>query len=518
MRYNILIILILCLMRVGFTQQILVDKSYHFSFLLPPEWSCQPSDSVQSFIRFKCFNLDSSAMVALYAIKAENSINLSKFSSFVTSEEILGKSLGQFQDSTKISINKVDGIQKNYRIKMRRGAQIDVQAVMLIKENYGYIIITRCFNNVKHPEALKQIMESFNVKFPRSTLSWMLLLGFIGVCLYGLGLGTIRIFKWFEPLNWRAIVHCAGITLLCLVSLSLIYLFFQKINILISLTAGGLLLWVITKLPDASPVIAEYNKVKMKNTAGAYRAFCQQYQSSIRYYQDARQKMNAMMDEVVRKYKNLVAKLDTPIVQAALTMFEYIKKTDNFEVAVKYHAQNQIHDFTEQAKRERNWTVLPASPAFTTDKNREREESITALINYAFRQIMPEDILSFSTVSKLVPEQINFQITYVISTSGTLYCYTKENDLPDDKKNWFTGVEFKWLLEIRIPGQKEIYQITLESTPAQHFSTKGEGTEKVYDAMADSAFHDFSRVFIEQSGLMSAVKADIERREKAAVV
>jgi hypothetical protein len=227
--------------------------------------------------------------------------------------------------------------------------------------------------------------------------------------------------------------------------------------------------------------------------------------------------MNALMDGVIRKYKNLISQLDTPIVRAALAMFEFIKQTDNFQVGVQYNVQNQIEDFAELVKQQRNWTVLPANPAFTESKNRNREESITKLINYAFSQITPEDILSFSTVKESKSNQIHFNITYTINVSGKLYYHTSEENLPDDKKKYYTGVEFKWLLEIKIPWQREIYQLTLESKPAQQFSTQGNTSDSVYDAMADSAFHDFSRVFIEQSGLMPAVKEDIERREKASV-
>lgn len=516
MRYKILIILILCLLRIAFPQQFLTDKSYHFSFILPPEWSYQHYDSAHSFIRFECFNRDSSAMVQLYAIKAKSEIDLRRFSSIATSEEFLGKNLGQFQDSAQISINKIDGIKKNYQIKTRRGVQINVQALMLAKENYGYILLTRCFKNTPKPTDLENIKESFTVKFPRSTLSWLLVIVFIGVCLCGFGLGLFRTYKWFEPLNWRAIAFCVSFIVICLVCLTMTFFLFSKINAWISLIASGLLIWGITELPDAKPVIEAYQTVKLKNTASAYRSFCQQYESSTRYYNDARRRMNVLMDDVIQKYKNLVAQLDTPIVQAALAMFEFIKRTDNFQVGVLYHAQNLIQDFTDRAKSVLNLNVLPANPAFSKEKNREREKKITGLIAYAFRQITPEDILSFSIVNEARPDQINFNINYIINVSGQLYCRTQENDLPDDKKTFYTGVEFKWLLEIRIPGQSDKYQLTLESKPAQQFSTEGTGTEKVYDAMADSAFQDFTHVFIEQSGLMSAVQADIKRREKAA--
>lgn len=505
MRYNILIIQILCLLRIAFPQQLLTDKSYHFSFMLPPGWSSQHYDSAHSFIRFECLSQDSSAMVEFYAIKAEKLINLNRFANFATSAEILGKSLGQLQDSTTIRVNKIDGIKKNYKITRRRGAQIEIQAVMLVKDNYGYIIVTRYFMNSKQSNVLIPIFESFNIKLPRSTLSWLFVIALIGICLFGFGLGLFRAFKWFGPLNWRAIAYCSILGFTCLVSIFLIYQFFPKINILLCLIIGGLLVLGITKMPDATPVILAYDKVKKTNTAGTFRAFCQQYESSTRYYNDARKSMNSLMDEVIRKYKNLVAQLDTPIVRAVLAMFEFIKRTDNFQVGVLYNVQNLIKDFTELVKQQRNWSVLPAHPAFSESKNRDREESITKLIRYAFSQITPEDILLFSTVKEPNSNQILFNITYTINVSGMLYYHTSEEGLPDDKKKYYTGVELKWLLEILIPGQREKYQLTLESKPAQQFSTHGNTTDNVYDAMAKSAFDDLSRVFIEQSGLMQVL-------------
>jgi len=504
MRYKAVIIVLLSFAKFGNGQQALTDPTYHFSFNLPSGWTFQQFDSAKSFIRFECFNTDSSAVMEVYAIKAENSIDLNRFANFVTSNELLGKSLGRLQDSSKVLINEIEGIKKHYVQRTRRGSRINVEALMLVKKKYGYVIVSRSFQGAETKEAFAQIIESFKVQLPRSFFSWLILLGFIGVCLYGLGLGSKRTIAWIQPLNWGALAYCSLVVIFCFAALASTYLAFQKISLWVSLLTGAIVLLGIRKMPNAEPVIKAYDDAKKKNTAGAYRAFCQNYKSSRRYYKDAKNRMHHLMDDVVKKYKGFVAKHDTPIVRACLAMFEYIKKTDNFQVAAHYTSQNQIKDQTESYKS-RGWKVLTASPAFTENKNRKRERFITALINFAFHRITPEDILGFSTVKSPDANQIIFEITYSITTSGSIYSRTKEEHLPDDKKTMFTGVEFKWSLEIKIPQQRDRYRFSFESKPAKEFSSRGEGTDKVYDAMAASAFSDFCSVFIQQSGLLPIV-------------
>jgi len=124
MKHNLIFIFILFITRIIFSQQILFDSYYHFSFIMPSGWTHTDADSSNSFIRFECYNPDSTTMVEYYAIKAKNNIDLNKFSTIITSEEVLGKSLGNLKDSSQVLINGIKTIKKNYEQKLRRRGKI----------------------------------------------------------------------------------------------------------------------------------------------------------------------------------------------------------------------------------------------------------------------------------------------------------------------------------------------------------------------------------------------------------
>jgi len=516
MKHRLIISFLMITAGSVFAQRTLTDRVYHFAFDLSLGWTFTYFDSAKSFIRYECFNANSTARIDVYALKTDDTIDLNKFASFVVSEEILGKSLGKLQDSSRVLVNGLNAIKKTYVQRTRRRAKIDIQVWMLVKKNYGYVMLSRSLEGADQ-EALVRMAESFKVELPRSFFSWVIVLGFIGVCVYGLGLGLQRSAAWIRPLNWGALAYCSFVALVCAAALAVTYLAFQKVGVWPSLIAGAIVLLGIRKVPDAKPVIKAYEEVKRKNTAGAYRLFCQNHGSAPRYYKDARKRMRELMDEVVRKYKTMVAKQNTPIVRACLAMFEYIKRTDNFQVGVNYVGKNQIQDRTALYKA-RGWNVLPAGPAFIEQKNRRREEVITALIKFAFHKISPEDVLSFSRLNSPARDRINFEVTYIITASDMIYHWIEEKDWADDKKTRFTGVELKWLLEVKIPDHSETYKFSFESKPAEEFTARGKTTEKLYDAMAGSAFADFCRVFIEQSGLLPVVYQSLKQEKAVTVV
>ncbi|MDQ7054275.1 MAG: hypothetical protein Q9P14_15825 [candidate division KSB1 bacterium] len=69
-------------------------------------------------------------------------------------------------------------------------------------------------------------------------------------------------------------------------------------------------------------------------------------------------------------------------------------------------------------------------------------------------------------------------------------------------------------MEIKIPCHSEVFSFSLHSKPAQKIKTKGHKTENVYDAMALSAYADFCKEFIRQSGLENSVKDLIKLKEE----
>ncbi|MDZ7268374.1 MAG: hypothetical protein ONB48_11640 [candidate division KSB1 bacterium] len=484
-----------------FAQQVLTSPTHLFSFTLPSGWAYNKIDTVKTVVRYECFNPDSTAMVEIFALKTKNDIDRKKFITVMTSEEVAGESFGKLLRTDTTQVSGIKAVEKVYRQYSRRGRQIDVRVLLFAKANYGYAMTFRAFHAKREPASFAEIMSSFTVHPEPSRAGWFWRLLFFGICLYGLGKGIKRTAEWVGPFNLKAIGYSSFIVLMSAASFTVPFLFQPKTWIYVIIALAIVIAAI--KLPDAKPVKQAFREAKDRNTAGAYRAFCQQYPASRRYFKEARQLMRVMVEAAVKKYKALIAKQDTTITRAILDMFEYIKATDNFQVAVCYTADNQIVDKAVYHQLF-NRNVLPANPSFKPEKNKRRESRITEMLSLAFRQITPEDVLSFTTYEKPLSNQICFAVDYKVKTSGAYYYHTSEEHLPEEKRTWFTGVEFLWSLAIRIPNRPNAYKITLESKPAQHFTVDGKEIDKVYDAMADSAFADFCQVFIQQSGLAPA--------------
>ncbi len=492
----------------AFAQQTLGSSRHYFSFLLPTGWTFERIDSVEAVIEFKCFNPDSTVLAEIFALKTETDIDREKFVSFVISENGAIGSWGRLvlQDTKPILCNGIDGVEKSYIQTTRRGRKMNVRALLFTRANYGYTLSFRAFEDLNEIPGVVSLASSFSIQKPRSVLSKLLPLAVLGICLYGLFSGAKRTWAWTKPLNVGALLYCAAVFIGCVGVLVAVVYSYDHMNMWMGMAAGALLWAATVKMPNTAAVEQAFQTAKQRNTAGGYRQFCQNFGSARRYCREARRRMREMMDEVVRKYRGVIQTQDTTITRAILAMFEYVKATDKFEVGIIYQAQNRITDYTEIFKQ-KGIKLLPASPAFTPEKNRRREEDITSVIRIAFSKITPEDILSFTAVGEPASDHIAFQIEYGVSTSGALYYHTAEENLPEEKRTWFTGVEFKWGITIRVPNRAEAFRLQFESKPATSFKTEGKETEKVYEAMADSAFNDFCRVFIQQSGLISALSA-----------
>ncbi|NUO78591.1 hypothetical protein HUU05_00820 [candidate division KSB1 bacterium] len=492
----------------AFAQQPLGSSRHYFSFLLPPGWTFEKIDTIEAVVQFDCFNADSTILAEVFALKTETDIDREKFLSFVTSENGVIGSWGHLteQDAKAIQRNGVAGIEKNFIQTSPRGRKMNVCAIIFTRANYGYVLSVRARKDLNGIPEVASLASSFSIQKPRSAFSKLLPLAVLGICLYGLYAGAKKTWAWTKPLNVGALLYCAAVFIGCLGVLIAALYSYEHINIWLGMVAGALLWAATAKMPDTAAVEKAFSTARLQNTASGYRQFCQNYSSARRYYREARHRMREMMDDVVRKYRGVIQTQDTTITRAILAMFEYVKATDKFEVSIVYQSQNRITDYTEILKQ-KGIKILPASPAFTPEKNRRREENITTVIRYAFSKITPEDILSFTTEGAPESERIAFNIEYGVNTSGDFYYHTAEENLPEDKRTWFTGVEFKWSIAIRVPNRSDVFRLQFDSKPATSFKTQGTETEKVYEAMADSAFNDFCRVFIQQSGLSSALTA-----------
>jgi len=502
-----IILLLLIFVDVIQAQQPRNFSSKYFELNLPSNWHHTRTDTLDSFMHLVFLNSDSSEFLEIYSIKIDRDIVLDNLVQVVTSEKKYVGDFGRLVETKKTNVSNVNAIEKIYsQISKRRNA-IHTSAIMFSKKNLGYVVVFRAFKNLKEVQSLAEIQHSFIIKIPRTGSDWAKIVLFLGICIFGIVYGMIKLIAWFKPLQWKAIYYCAAIVLISLIVLAVFYYAIDKIGYWIALIISAGLIFGIVKSPKVEIVNNAFERAKKENTAHSYRTFCENHGVAIRYCKQARLRMRELMDAVVKKYRELIATSDTPLTQAILSMFEYVKNTDNFHVEIKYNNQNLIKDHDAIFIDSKPAKLIPAYHAFTAEKNRGRENAITRVIRTAFKTITPEDILSFVEAGSTKNKRITLSINYLIQNSGAFYYPTSEENLPEDKRTWVTGVELVWQIKIAIPQQKEAYSMEYQSKPAPHFTAKGTETDKVYDAMADSAFADFCRVFIEKSGFKTSMMA-----------
>lgn len=497
----------LLLLGVSFAQQPFQITSKYFTMNLPAQWHQGKGDTSKNFMRSVYFNADSTEMLEVYSIKIDRKVVLNNLVSAVNSEKKLFGDFGQLIETKNKKISKVNAVENTYKQIKNRFRTIHTRATMFCKKNLGYVMIFRSFNDLDKNDSLPVIESSFLIKIPRTAADWVKIAIFMGICIFGIGYGIVKLIAWFRPLQWKAIYYCAGIVLSSLIVLTVFYFAIDKIGYWIAAVLSAGLIFGMTKIPNVKLVNEAFEKAKKENTAHSYRTFCEQHSTAIRYCRQARSLMHKLMDAVVKKYRELIKTSDTPLTRAILTMFEYVKATDNFQVKINYVNQNLIIDPSQVTYESKPIKIVPAGSAFTPEKNKRREHLITEVIRRAFKTITPEDILSFEAADGSKTKGITFSIMYLITNSGAMYYHDREKDLPYEERTWYAGVDFSWHIEIKVPTYKDIFSLQFHSEPAPHFKSYGEEKDAVYNAMADSAFGDFCRVFIEQSGFKPEMMA-----------
>lgn len=474
--------------------------SKYFDLNLPSNWHHTRTDTLDAFMHSVFFNSDSSELMEIYTIKIDRDVVLDNLVKVVTSEQKYFGDFGRLVETKKKQISNVSAVENIYNQISKRRNAIHTSALMFSKKNLGYVMVFRAFKDLKEVKSLPAIQQSFIIKIPRTGNDWAKIVLFMGICVFGIVYGIIKLIAWFKPLQWKAIYYCAAIVLLSLVVLIVFYYAIDKIGYWIAAILSAGLIYGIVKIPKVEIVNKAFEKAKRENTAHAYRTFCENQATAIRYCKQARLRMRELMDSVVKKYRDLIRTSDTPLTRAILAMFEYVKETDNFQVEIGYKNQNMIIDNLTVSIESKPVKLVPVASAFTEQKNKMREYRITNVIRQAFRTITPEDILSFTNEGTSKTKGINFSIRYLIANSGAIYSHESEKDLPIEKRTLYAGVDFNWNIEIKITKHKDTFSLQFQSKPAPHFTSQGMEIDKVYDAMADSAFDDFCRVFIQQSG------------------
>jgi hypothetical protein len=113
---------------------------------------------------------------------------------------------------------------------------------------------------------------------------------------------------------------------------------------------------------------------------------------------------------------------------------------------------------------------------------------------------------------------VQFAVNYLVNPTGSVYYPVSEEHLPDAKRHFYVGIGYNWYFDIRIPDRDALYQLKFASTPASLFQVAYQRVSKnaldvgtqdpnpvnpaeVYDAMAESAFEDFSSKLLSEVAL-----------------
>ncbi len=275
-----------------------------------------------------------------------------------------------------------------------------------------------------------------------------------------------------------------------------------------------------------------YNSAESANRASSFRTYLQTHPQG-RWTNDARQKLQGLYDAAGQKYQTSLTKdYDQKAADAVLQILNYARATQNYRVKVAFERHNEIpENIVEQLKEEYEAKeILALGDTFSDAKMSRREDHLFTVTADAFKYVIPDDILEFST--ECGGECVTFLVKYNVGSKGSLYYDNRQEKLPDAERTFYPGIDIYWDFDIKIPNQSQNYNFELESSPATEIfydsnsdeTTSGKDdftkildAEKsyIYDSMVESAFDDFRINLIYRMGIGTKPKRDDEETANA---
>lgn len=238
------------------------------------------------------------------------------------------------------------------------------------------------------------------------------------------------------------------------------------------------------------------------NTANAYRLYVASRPDG-RFVSKAHAEIDNLYEEAANKYQASAGAASSPGIEAVIKILDYARRSGRYRVFVRFSADNEIPSDIEDRVRKFEGVsqVIPILPSFSPTMNQAREARILERISSSFGKVIPGDILQFIGGNPSARD-VAFDVGYKILPSGELYYREKQEHIPEQQRDWYTGISFNWKFAIAIPdAESSTFQLSLDSEPAQLFQVASEQTSaegstlsasEVYDGMADSAFDNFA--------------------------
>ena len=210
------------------------------------------------------------------------------------------------------------------------------------------------------------------------------------------------------------------------------------------------------------------------------------------------------------------ARESSPGVEAVIAVLDYSRTTGHYKIEVTFNGTNQIPDGVEDQLRRKYGIsdITPVAWSFQDVFNKERESKILQRIQTSFGKVIPGDVLAFETGAP-DPENVQFEVDYLVQPTGSLYYPESEEHLAEAKRHYYVGVGYEWHFSIRVPDRESLYELKFASTPASLFQVAYQRVSQsaldagiqhanpteIYDAMAESAFEDFSSKLLSEVAL-----------------
>ncbi len=275
-----------------------------------------------------------------------------------------------------------------------------------------------------------------------------------------------------------------------------------------------------------------WESAEYANRASSFRTYLKTHPQG-RWANDARQKVQGLYDTAEQKYQaSLTSGYDQKAANAVLQMLRYAKATQNYRVNVVFERHNEISpNIVEELKKEFEVkNILSLGDTFSDAKMSRRESGLLTVVAEAFKYVIPDDILEFST-DQCDGECVGFAVKYNIGSKDSLYYDLRQEKVPEDDRVYYPGIFINWDFGIKIPNQSENYNFELASVPAAEIAydsnpdaeaSGGSDFNKVldadknyiYDSMVASAFEDFRANLIYRMGIGTKPKRADEDKAK----
>jgi hypothetical protein len=296
---------------------------------------------------------------------------------------------------------------------------------------------------------------------------------------------------------------------------------FGRVAVIVALLATAAAWKLADRMNDSSDDKLRWSSAIATNTAAAFRLYLASRPTG-EHRTNAEDQIGQIYRQSGERYAEQAGR-SSAAVESVLAVLEYARTSGHYKIAVTFAGANQIPDrIEEQLKSEYGIAnIRAASWSFQDKFNKGRESMILQRIQTSFQKVIPGDVLEFEADTPEAGEA-QFEVGYVVKPTGSLYYPDREKDLSDAKRNYYVGVGYDWRFCIRVPGRQPLYVFKFASSPASLFKVAYQRASKrgsffngdmtnsasdmanpaeVYDAMAESAFEDFSSKLLSEVAL-----------------